>query len=173
MFNTFIVSFKEDYNFLLVNNPDEQHFSGWGFANYLQIFKEGSGERDLSTGVRRAKECGRNALIIEQRGGGYSDGHVITFGVKERIDVLLVEKDGKYEEYLDYDKADVYFKDMTDEEKIQAITFYVIDNYSYKMSKVFESNAEPLESMLDNKGGVCASYAYLTNVLLRKPITKH
>ena len=40
MFNTFIVSFKEDYNFLLVNNPDEQHFSGWGFANYMQIFKE-------------------------------------------------------------------------------------------------------------------------------------
>ena len=29
---------------------------------------------------------------------------------------ILVEKNGKYEEYLDYDKADVYFKDMTDEE---------------------------------------------------------
>lgn len=48
----------------------------------------GSGERDLSTGVRRAKECGRNALIIEQRGGGYSGGHIITFGVKERYDVI-------------------------------------------------------------------------------------
>lgn len=29
---------------------------------------------------------------------------------------ILVEKDGKYEEYLDYDMAEVYFKDMTDEE---------------------------------------------------------
>ena len=29
---------------------------------------------------------------------------------------ILVEKDGKYEEYLDYDIAEVYFKDMTDEE---------------------------------------------------------
>ena len=48
----------------------------------------GSGERDLSTGIRRAKECGRNALIIEQRAGGYSEGHVITFGVKERYDVI-------------------------------------------------------------------------------------
>lgn len=29
---------------------------------------------------------------------------------------ILIEKDGKYEEYLDYDMAEVYFKDMTDEE---------------------------------------------------------
>lgn len=29
---------------------------------------------------------------------------------------ILVEKDGKYEEYIDYDMAEVYFKDMTDEE---------------------------------------------------------
>lgn len=29
---------------------------------------------------------------------------------------ILVERNGKYEEYLDYDKADVYFKDMSDEE---------------------------------------------------------
>ena len=29
---------------------------------------------------------------------------------------ILVEKDGKYEEYIDYDITEVYFKDMTDEE---------------------------------------------------------
>lgn len=29
---------------------------------------------------------------------------------------ILVEKGGKYEEYLDYDITEVYFKDMTDEE---------------------------------------------------------
>ena len=29
---------------------------------------------------------------------------------------ILVEKDGKYQEYIDYDMAEVYFKDMTDEE---------------------------------------------------------
>ena len=29
---------------------------------------------------------------------------------------ILVEKDGKYEEYLDYDIAEVYFKEMSDEE---------------------------------------------------------
>ena len=58
MFNTFIVSFKEDYNFLLVNKPGEQHFSGWGFANYIQIFKQGSGERDLFF------RCMANTFII-------------------------------------------------------------------------------------------------------------
>ena len=29
---------------------------------------------------------------------------------------ILVEKDGKYEEYIDYDTAEVYFKDMSDKE---------------------------------------------------------
>lgn len=58
MFNTFIVSFKEDYNFLLVNDPTEKHFSGWGFANYLRIFKEGSGERDLFI------SCMANTFVI-------------------------------------------------------------------------------------------------------------
>lgn len=29
---------------------------------------------------------------------------------------ILIEKDGKYEEYIDYDIAEVYFKDMTNEE---------------------------------------------------------
>lgn len=64
--------------------------------------------------------------------------------------------------------AEIITDDMSDEEKIQAITLYVIDNYKYRVSKVMESNQEPLESMFENKGGVCASYAYLTNVLLRK-----
>ena len=58
--------------------------------------------------------------------------------------------------------------DMSDEEKIQAVTYYVINNYKYRITKVFESNDAPLSSTLENKGGVCASYAYLTNVLLRK-----
>ena len=32
---------------------------------------------------------------------------------------ILAEKDGKYIEYVDYDKADVYMKDMTDEEILE------------------------------------------------------
>lgn len=49
---------------------------------------KGSGERDLSTGIRRAKACGRNVLIVDQRSHGKSDGHTISFGIKERYDCI-------------------------------------------------------------------------------------
>lgn len=84
------------------------------------------------------------------------------------IEVDVSEADLDAAEKVNEIISEIITEDMTDEEKIQAITFYVIDNYKYKVTKVMESNEEPLESMLDNKGGVCASYAYLTNVLLRK-----
>ncbi|MBQ7761640.1 MAG: alpha/beta hydrolase [Clostridia bacterium] len=48
----------------------------------------GSGERDLSAGVERCFALGRNALIVDQRAGGTSDGSVITFGILERLDCL-------------------------------------------------------------------------------------
>lgn len=48
----------------------------------------GSGERDLSTGVKRAFRCNRNALVVDQRASGNSEGHTITFGIKERFDCV-------------------------------------------------------------------------------------
>ena len=48
----------------------------------------GSGERDMCGGVPRAFALGRNVLMIDQRAAGRSDGHVITFGVKESLDCL-------------------------------------------------------------------------------------
>ncbi len=48
----------------------------------------GDAERDLCGGVQRCKALGRSALIVDQRAGGRSDGHVITFGTKESRDVL-------------------------------------------------------------------------------------
>lgn len=48
----------------------------------------GDSDRDLSGAVVRAFAVGRNALIIDHRGSGRSDGHVITFGVKETRDCL-------------------------------------------------------------------------------------
>ena len=49
---------------------------------------KGDAERDLSTGIRRAKACGRNVLIVDQRAHGLSEGHTISFGINERLDVL-------------------------------------------------------------------------------------
>ena len=48
----------------------------------------GSGERDLAGAIDRCFQLGRSALIVDQRGSGRSDGHVITFGIKERYDCL-------------------------------------------------------------------------------------
>ncbi len=49
----------------------------------------GSALRDLSGGVARCLALGHNALIADHRGSGESDGHVITFGIKESSDALL------------------------------------------------------------------------------------
>ena len=61
---------------------------------------QGTSERDLCGGVQRCFALGRNALLVDQRGSGESDGKVITFGVNERKDCLtwidfLIEKLGK------------------------------------------------------------------------------
>ena len=60
----------------------------------------GASERDLAGGVERCFALGRSALLIDQRGAGTSDGHVITFGIRERKDCLTwiefaTEKFGK------------------------------------------------------------------------------
>ena len=46
----------------------------------------GNAERDLCGAVERAFAVRRNALIVNHRAAGPSDGHVITFGIKESED---------------------------------------------------------------------------------------
>ena len=48
----------------------------------------GTAERDLCGGVHRCFSIGHNALIVDQRAAGTSEGHVITFGERERRDCL-------------------------------------------------------------------------------------
>lgn len=49
----------------------------------------GFSSRDMSGAVQRCFSVGHSALLVDQRAGGYSDGHVITFGVRESDDVAL------------------------------------------------------------------------------------
>lgn len=49
---------------------------------------KGYSERDLSGGVERCFKMGRNALLVDHRGSGRSDGHTITFGILEKRDCL-------------------------------------------------------------------------------------
>lgn len=48
----------------------------------------GESERDLCGGVQRAFAMKRSVLLVDQRGCGRSDGHVITFGIREHRDCL-------------------------------------------------------------------------------------
>lgn len=50
---------------------------------------KGDSERDMSGAVKRCFAIGRNAILVDQRASGRSDGHVITFGIKERRDAVL------------------------------------------------------------------------------------
>ncbi len=61
---------------------------------------KGNAERDLCGAVERAFSVNRNALIVNHRAAGPSDGHVISFGINERRDCLgwidfAVKKFGK------------------------------------------------------------------------------
>lgn len=47
---------------------------------------KGNFERDLSGGIFRALGIGHSVLVYDHRGGGISDGNVITFGVNESKD---------------------------------------------------------------------------------------
>ena len=49
----------------------------------------GSADRDLAGGVRRAFAVGHNAILVDQRTSGKSDGKVISFGINESRDCLL------------------------------------------------------------------------------------
>ena len=60
----------------------------------------GSAERDVSGGIERCFKVGRNVILVDHRASGASDGNVITFGIKERLDCLkwieyAVERFGK------------------------------------------------------------------------------
>lgn len=48
----------------------------------------GTAERDMSGGIQRCFKLGRNALLVNQRGCGDSDGNVISFGINEHRDCL-------------------------------------------------------------------------------------
>lgn len=48
----------------------------------------GSARRDLAGGVIRRMALGHNVILIDQRAGGASDGHITTFGIRESRDCL-------------------------------------------------------------------------------------
>lgn len=66
----------------------------------------GWAERDLCGGIERCRMLGHNVLVVDHRGSGESEGHVITFGIHESrdaeswIDFILRELDPEAKIYL-------------------------------------------------------------------------
>ena len=71
------LTLRGKYYELTPDSPIEILFHGY----------RGLAERDLCGAVQRCFSVGHSALLVDQRAGGRSDGHVITFGVKESADV--------------------------------------------------------------------------------------
>ena len=49
---------------------------------------KGNAERDMTGGIFRSRECGHNALLVDHRASGESDGKIISFGINESRDCL-------------------------------------------------------------------------------------
>lgn len=56
---------------------------------------------------------------------------------------------------------------MQEQEMIKAISLYILNEYSYNDQYTHESNINPISCFFKHKQGVCASYAYFTNIMLR------
>ncbi len=48
----------------------------------------GTAVRDMCGGFQSSKKMGQNVLLVDERATGQSEGHAITFGIKERYDCL-------------------------------------------------------------------------------------
>lgn len=102
-----------------------------------------------------------------------SDSAYVT---KELLDYLrdnnittnISEQDIINSQKIDAIIRNIITPNMSDREKIQAVCLYVLNNVEYDINQNLESNITPLTCVLEDGKGVCASYAYLTNVLLNK-----
>ena len=99
---------------------------------------------------------------------GYITPELVEYLDSKGIEHNITQQDLENNAELDRIIDEIITDDMTDEEKVQAVTLYIIDNYGLNPFKAGDSNERPLTSMFENRGGVCAGYAYLTNILLRR-----
>ena len=89
----------------------------------------------------------------------YFENNDIDYEVSDR-DILAYEK---AKQIID----EIITDDMSDEEKVKAISLYVYENCKYKLSSKDDSNLNPFETTLLDGKGVCMGYAYTTNILFR------
>ena len=64
-----------------------EHFKGAPIEIMMHGY-QGNAERDMSGGIFRSRDCGHNALLVNHRASGNSEGKIITFGINESRDCL-------------------------------------------------------------------------------------
>ena len=109
----------------------------------------GTSERDLCGGVYRCFALGRNALIVDHRGSGRSDGRVITFGAKESRDCLAW--------------VDFVLKEIDPNAKI------ILTGISMGAATVMTASAMPLPK---NVVGILADCGYTSTQAIVKKVMK-
>ncbi len=98
----------------------------------------------------------------------YINEELLNYLRDNNIKTSITQQDIINSKKIDEIISNIITPDMSDRDKIQAICLYVLNNVEYDIAQTFESNLTPLTCVLDDGKGVCASYAYLTNVLLNK-----
>lgn len=107
-----------------------------------------------------------SALYLSE--SAYVTEELLDYCKEHGIETNLTEKDLETSQEIDRIISEIIKPDMSDKEKIQAVCLYVLDNVTYDIHQTIESNRAPLNCVLEDGKGVCASYAYFTNVLLNK-----
>ncbi len=70
---------------LILRGKYYEHFQGAPLEILFHGYR-GDSYRDLSGGIARCYDLGHNALVVDHRGAGRSDGNIISFGVNESRD---------------------------------------------------------------------------------------
>ena len=99
---------KKDYMITLIKELDEREYEDVFIRSYDGLVLHGkyyfvkkdapldigfhgyraTSIRDFCGGAAISKELEHNLLLVDQRAHGLSEGHTITFGIKEKYDVL-------------------------------------------------------------------------------------
>lgn len=109
-----------------------------------------------------------NLSVLYLSESAYVTEELLEYCNEHNIETNLTEQDLKTSQEIDRIISEIIKPDMSDKEKIQAVCLYVLDNVTYDIHQSIESNRAPLTCILEDGKGVCASYAYFTNVLLNK-----
>lgn len=78
----------------------------------------------------------------------------------------ITDEDIRLQEKLENIKNSIITEDMSEEERIQAICLYVLNNLEYDIDLSIQSNENPITLACLEGKGVCVSYAHLLDALL-------